>query len=224
MLLFLWYNYYGGNMYLNVNGTKYKIIIEKKKNKNTYIRVKDDLNIYVSTNRWTSDKQIEKLIEKNYDDIVKMIESKIKKNKESERNLFLGKEIDIVVVSNQKKPEIYNNKLYIKDRTKLDLYYKEIAYSVFKERLDVLYKLFNEYIPYPELKVRKMTSRWGVCNRKNKSITINTELVKKELKYIDYVIIHELCHFVHFNHSNDFWKLVEKYCKDYKNIRKEMKE
>jgi len=69
-----------------------------------------------------------------------------------------------------------------------------------------------------------MTSRWGVCNRKNKSITINTELVKKDLKYIDYVIIHELCHFVHFNHSSDFWKLVSKYCDNYKKLRKEMKE
>jgi hypothetical protein len=211
-------------MYLNVSGTKYKIIILKKDNKNTYIRVKEDLNIYISTNKRNSDRQIEKIIEKNYEDIVKMINSAKKKNKESEKNLFLGNEIDIVVVSTQKKPEIYNNKLYIKDKSKIDIYYKNIAYDIYKERLDYIYNLFNEYIPYPQLKVRRMTSRWGVCNRKNKSITINTELVKKDLKYIDYVIIHELCHFVHFNHSSDFWKLVSKYCDNYKKLRKEMKE
>jgi predicted metal-dependent hydrolase len=137
-------------MYLNVNGTRYKIIILKKNNKNTYIRVKEDLNIYISTNKRTSDKQIQKLIEKNYDDIVKMINSKKQKSKELEKNWFLGSEIGIVVVSNQKKPELYNNKLYIKDRSKVDIYYKSMAYDVFKERLDIIFKLFNEYIPYPE--------------------------------------------------------------------------
>lgn len=69
-----------------------------------------------------------------------------------------------------------------------------------------------------------MKSRWGVCNRKNISITLNLELIKKEVKYIDYVIIHELSHFIEFNHSHRFWEYVNKYCDDYKKIRKEMKE
>lgn len=211
-------------MYFELDDNKYEIVIERKNNKNTYIRVKKDNKIYVYTNKWSKEKDLIKLIEDNYETINKMIKQVEKKNNNIDKNYYLGQEIDIVILSNQTYPEIYNNKLYIKDRLKLDKYYKELAHTVFKERLDLLHSNFEEHIPYPILKIRKMTSRWGVCNRKNLSITLNSELIKKEVKYIDYVIIHELSHFIEFNHSVKFWKCVEKYCKDYKIIRKEMKE
>ena len=67
-----------------------------------------------------------------------------------------------------------------------------------------------------------MKTRWGVCN-KNNSITLNSDLIKYGYEQIDYVIIHELSHFIHFNHSKDFWNLVNKYCKNYKEIRKSLK-
>jgi predicted metal-dependent hydrolase len=209
---------------MNIDGNKYEVVIEKRNNKNIYMRVKKDLKIYVSTNRWTSNKYIKKVLTDNYDSIKSMIEKMKNRKDKEEKPMLFGHEIDVVVISNQKHPEIYGNKLYIGDRSKLDTYYKEISYQLFKERLDKLYREFVEGIPYPELKVRKMTSRWGVCNRKNKSITINSELIKKELKYIDYVIVHELCHFIHFNHSSSFWESVSKYCSDYKQLRKEMRE
>ena len=202
----------------------YEVVIIRKDNKNTYIRVKEDLKIYVYTNKWTKDREIEKIISDNHKSINKMLEREKRKQLENNKNYLLGKEIDIVVLSTQDKPELYNNKLYIKDRSKLDKYYKYIALDIFEERLKYIYSKFEESIPYPKLKVRKMTSRWGVCNKKNISITLNLELIKKDLKYIDYVIIHELCHFIEFNHSSKFWNSVEKYCKDYKSLRKEMKE
>lgn len=60
-------------MVFNYNNQEYNILIEKKKtNKNTYIRVKSDMNIYVTTNFFTSDKSIKKLIDDNYNEIVKM--------------------------------------------------------------------------------------------------------------------------------------------------------
>ncbi len=201
-----------------------EVVIIRKNNKNTYIRVKEDLKIYVYTNKWTKDKEIEKLIENNSASINKMLEQQIKKINKSKKNYYLGNEIDVVVLSNQTKPEIYNNKLYIKDKSKLDKYYKDLAMDFLKSRVEEVYNKFEENIPYPKIKVRKMTSRWGVCNRKNISITLNSELIKKEIKYIDYVIIHELCHFIEFNHSYKFWNYVEKYCKDYKSLRREMKE
>lgn len=69
-----------------------------------------------------------------------------------------------------------------------------------------------------------MKSRWGVYNRKNHSITLNSHLIEYSIEKLDYVIIHELCHIIHFDHSKDFWLLVSKYCPDYKKIRKELKE
>lgn len=211
-------------MYITIDNVDYEIIILKKRIKNTYIRVKEDLKIYVTTSKWTSNNDIKKLIERELDNIRKMINKQLRRLDESTR--ILGIDIDIIVISNLKEPELdlNNHKLYIKDRSKIDNYYKLIATSLFKKRLDYIYNLFDEAIPYPILKIRKMKSRWGVCNRKDNSITLNLELLKKDIKYVDYVIVHELSHFVHFNHSKPFWNLVSKYKPDYKLIRKELRE
>lgn len=211
-------------MYFEFNNNKYEIVIIRKDNKNTYIRVKDDLKIYVTTNKFTSDKIILKLLDENYGNIVSMIEKSLRKKMRNEKSMILGNEVDIVVFSYQDKPELYNNKFYIKNKDKLDKYVKDYAYEIFENRLKKLYNIFEEKIPYPKLKIRKMTSRWGVCNRRDNSITLNIELIRMDIKYLDYVIVHELSHFVHFDHSNNFWKLVSKYCSNYKEIRKEMRE
>lgn len=211
-------------MYIDIEDKQYEVIIVRKNNKNTYIRVKDDCKIYVYTSKQIKEKEINKILLEHYNSIFKMIKKVESKNKNKNKTYYLGNEIDIIVFPDQTKPELYNNKFYIKDRTKLDYYYKVLAMEVFKERLEYIYNIIEEPIPYPKLKIRKMTSRWGICNRKNISVTLNLELIKKDIKYIDYVIIHELVHFIEFNHSQNFWKYVEKYCSDYKKIRKEMKE
>lgn len=209
-------------MYLDINNKKYEIVITKKNIKNMYIRVKDDLKIYINVNSFTSDKQIKELITSNYNNIVNMVLKQEKKNNKN-KNTILGKDIDIVIFNEQTRPELYGNKFYIKDDN-LDKHLKEYAFVIFKERLDYIYPLFKEKIPYPILKIRKMTSRWGVCNRKDKSITLNLELIKMDIKYLDYVIVHELSHFVYFDHSKDFWNTVSKYSPNYKELRKEMRE
>ena len=68
-----------------------------------------------------------------------------------------------------------------------------------------------------------MTSRWGVCNSGSMSVTLNTKLITKPIHLIDYVIIHELCHFKHMNHSKEYWKYVESIYPYYKKARKELK-
>ena len=86
------------------------------------------------------------------------------------------------------------------------------------------YGVFMEKIPVPNLKIRKMTSRWGVCNIKNYNVTLNYQLSKYNIRCLDYVIVHELSHFVYPNHSRNFWNLVGKYYPNYKECRKELKE
>ena len=88
---------------------------------------------------------------------------------------------------------------------------------------EIIIELYEEKIPFPTLKIRKMSSRWGVCNRKNNSVTLNSQLMMYDVEIIKYVIIHELCHFIHFNHSKSFWDSVEKYCPNYKLLRKTLK-
>ncbi len=206
-------------MKYEVDGINYDIILTKKRIRNIYVRFKNN-SICVSTPFLVSEKEIYSVLDKNIDFIRKMIKRENKKNTIT----YLGKSVDIVGISNLKKPEYSNGKIYVKDRSKIDDNLKLLAQPIFMERLNYIYNLFEENIPFPQLKIRKMTSRWGVCNRKTKSITLNSELIKYDIIYIDYVIVHELSHFVHFNHSKSFWMTVSKYCPQYKMIRKNLRE
>jgi len=70
---------------------------------------------------------------------------------------------------------------------------------------------------------RKNRSRWGSCSARN-AINLNTRLLTCPGELQDYVILHELCHIPHKNHSRAFWKLVERYMPDWKERRKRLRE
>ncbi|MBR6102364.1 MAG: M48 family metallopeptidase [Ruminococcus sp.] len=70
--------------------------------------------------------------------------------------------------------------------------------------------------------VKRMSASWGRCSSGG-NISINANIVYYPRDCIDYVIIHELCHLVHMDHSVEFWALVGKYCPDWKNIRARLK-
>jgi len=55
------------------------------------------------------------------------------------------------------------------------------------------------------------------------TVTLNSSLIHKDVTLIDYVIIHELCHFKYMDHSSAFWKEVEKYYPYYKLARERLK-
>ena len=105
----------------------------------------------------------------------------------------------------------------------LNKYINKLTSQVFSEEIAKILKIMPN-IPEFTLKIRKMSSRWGVCNYVKKTVTLNSELIKYERKIIDYVIVHEFSHFTHHNHSAAFWDLVETYYPLYKLARKELKE
>ena len=76
----------------------------------------------------------------------------------------------------------------------------------------------------PTLIIKKMKAKWGYYNKRDNIVCLNLNLISYDIDDIDYVIVHELCHIVHFNHSKDFWSLVEKYKKNYKVNRKNLRE
>ena len=209
-------------MQYKINDFFCNVYIEKKNNKNTYIRIKEDLNIYVTTNYFTTEKQIIKLLDNNYDYLFKMLNNMKQRNEKKELFYYLGKKYDIIYLDSN--VELYDDKIYVKNEETLNKWYKKQIKKIFKERLDYNYSLFIENIPYPNLRIRKMKTRWGVCNKKTNTVTLNSELIKYDISKIDYVIIHELSHFLHFNHSRNFWNQVEKYCPNYKKIRNELKD
>ena len=212
------------NVQLEVNGQKYNIEIDKKRTtRNTYIRVKKDLAIHVTTHTFTSDMAIYKLIKDNYSKIVKMIEDQTKKKENNDGFFYLGKRYDIVYVDSN--DIIFGDeKVFMNKNLDIDKWYKKKAKTYFQERFDIMYNSFSKKVPYPDLRIRKMTSRWGVCNTRLKTITLNLELIKRDTKYLDYVIVHELSHFIEANHSSRFWKQVSKYYPNYKEVRKKLKD
>ena len=208
-------------MSFSYNDSNYDIKVIRKNNKNAYIRVKDNV-IEVVVPTYYTDKMVEKLVLENKSSITKMLNKASLKSEMNDGFWYLGVKYDII-----KTPlydiEFSNYKVYVNDLKNLDKFIKNKAKSLFLERLDYWYSVFLEKIPYPKLRIRVMKTRWGVCNRKNNTVTLNLDLIKYSVDKLDYVIIHELSHFVHFNHSESFWKLVSKYCPDYKKIRKELR-
>ena len=211
-------------MKYEIDGIEYNVIIEKKNNKNTYIKVKDDLNIYVTTNYLVRDKEIEKLLNDNYVSIKKMINRK-KKVKAKEDGFYLfGRKYDIIVDSRVDEIYLEGSKIYVSNMDKFNKWLKKETIKLYKEHLDRIYNMFEENIPYPKLKIRNMKTRWGVNNKRDNSVTLNSKLIEFDSTKLDYVIVHELSHFVHFDHSKAFWSVVSKYSPNYKEIRKEMRE
>jgi len=211
-------------MKYQLDGIEYNVIINKKNNKNLYIRVKEDMNIYVSCNYFTTKGMIEKVLNENKDSLRKMLNSIKNKNKKKDKFFYLGKGYDIIFKEDTKYTIIYDDKIITKNEKTLNKWLKEETIRVFDERYVYVFNHFKENIKSPILKIRDMKTRWGVYNRLKHTITLNSRLIEFDTKKIDYVIIHELSHIIHFNHSKSFWNLVSKYCKDYKEIRKEMKD
>lgn len=202
----------------------YNVIIDRKiSTKNTYIRVKDNLDIYVTCNTITSNRYILNLINDNKKRIIKMINKEKKKRAKEEFFYYLGKKYDLVYL-NKKGITFGDEKVFVSNDFNLDKWYKKEAEKIFQIELDKMYNSFIYKIPYPSLCIRKMKTRWGVCNVRAHKVTLNLELIKKDIKYLDYVIVHELSHLLYPNHSKDFWNCVGENFKDYKKIRKELKQ
>ncbi len=210
-------------MKYTIENKEYDVIITKKNNKNTYLRVKEDMKIYVTTSRFITKSYIKTLLDNNTDAIKKMIDAQTKRNKKNEYFNILGRSYE-VFIDDVDDIKFLDDAIFTPSKEYLDKWLKKEIKKLFKERLDYNYNRYQEKIPYPKLKIRTMSSRWGVCNIRDNSVTLNTKLIEYEIDKLDYVIIHELSHFIHFNHSKSFWNQVSKYTPNYKQIRNELKD
>ena len=98
-----------------------------------------------------------------------------------------------------------------------------------KEQIhDLCNKAFPYYekrgIKYPEIKFRKMVSRWGSCHTKKGILTFSTNLMYAPAECIEYVVWHEFTHFLQPNHSSKFYDELAKVYPNWKECRKKLKE
>lgn len=202
----------------------YEVNVEiiRKNNKNIYFRVKEDGKLYVTCNRFVFQKDIIKMIKENEKSLLKMYEASMKKNERDLSFYYLGKPLIKVFDEKIKKVYIEDEMIYAKNDRQLDKWYKDECIRVFNIEIDKCLEWFDNIPPF-SLKVRSMKTRWGVNNVTRRIITLNSELLKKDVTLIDYVIVHELCHFYEANHSSRFWAQVEKRYPEYKLARKRLR-
>ena len=104
-------------------------------------------------------------------------------------------------------------------------YFSEIEIrEVILDLCQKVYPYFEKQgIPYPAIKFRKMVSQWGNCRNKEGVLTFNINLMYTPFECVEYVVLHEFCHFLQANHSRVFYDELEKVCPDWKERRKLLK-
>lgn len=208
-------------IYQASNGLEIEVIVNRKNNKNIYFRVKEDLKLYVNAPMFLSSNSILNLIKDNETAILKMYEKVANKNNDNDKFWYLGKSYDIKF-SDDSNIAFKDNCIYTPSIEALENFYQKQVVKIFTEEVEIAKKCFSK-LPNFTLKFRKMKTRWGVCNTFKKTVTLNTELLKKDIELLDYVIIHELCHFFEGNHSKNFWELVQQAYPNYKEARKKLR-
>jgi len=219
---------------------KYRII-KKLGVKNIYLRVSKDGEITVSGGLLLTKRRAEKLInekkhwiESKLHQLAK-IDEKFSSVKQVKSFLYLGEEYPIRLIADSKKyhyikVKFSNDILTIYSKNELsqeeishhrDEFYRRQIKSVAEE-------IFNQLIDKTTLQptkisYRKAKTRWGSCSAKN-SISINLYLVALPIELLEYVILHELIHIAHKNHSQTFWNSVATYSPNYKLYDKQLKE
>ena len=221
----------------HINGIEY--ILTRKSVKNVNLRLHKDGSVHVSANPRVPLYYIDNFVYGNRDFIAKAKEN-ITKSKEKcliptdfcdkAEFYFLGRQTIIKAVS-KGEVKLDNNIVYIPanngEAVKKHLlkWLNAQAALIFKQYVQETYREFKQHynIPYPEITVRAMKSRWGSCRPDKAKITLNLMLLAAPPECIKYVTVHEFAHLLHPNHSKDFWNVVARFVPDYKDRRNALK-
>ena len=200
-------------------GDDLNVEINRKKIKNIYFRIDDDLNILVTCPRFVSDREIDKLLNENIKSLEKMYKRAVDHTIKEGKIYYLGEKLEYIYY---KKVMFDKGVAYGPSIDAVNEYLEKHSLDFFQKRMDIYVKEFDN-LPKFRLRVRKMKTRWGVCNKGSMTVTLNTLLIHKRVDLIDYVIVHELSHFDHMDHSALFWASVERHYPNYKSARKELR-
>ncbi|RXJ78641.1 hypothetical protein CRV03_01015 [Arcobacter sp. F155] len=190
---------------VKINYEIYNVIVKKKiSNKHVYLRLKDKNLLEISSNKYFSKLDAVDLINRQKEWIVNRRDVFLRKEKNKNSYLLFGKRYSLEDIKEEE----------------LDKLYKEKAQKIIPKLVEEFATKMNLYPT--SIKYRKNKRTWGSCNYKN-GLNFNILLTQFPLEVIEYVVIHELAHIEHKNHSKAFWALVKRYCKDYKQREKLLK-
>ena len=215
---------------------EFQYILTRKSVKNLNMRIKPDGEIHVSANRFVAVKYIDSFVLSHEKTLIKTLDKyeKIRANTLSplqyvsgEKIHFLGEVLHLLVekspvegvdkwgkflILRVKDTEDFNRKERVIKR-----WAKKMQMEIFQEICKEIYPLFQPLgVKYPLIKIRCMKSRWGSCQPQKGIITLNGKMIAAKREAIEYVVLHEFTHFIHPNHSKDFYGLVEQLMPDWK--------
>ena len=196
----------------------YEFEIKESKKAVKYLRLKvgQSGEISLSIPLRTKENHILEFLEKNLEWLRKT-SAKIKaKNSAKNENQveFLGGSYELII---DKKASGVSIELFsIKAASKAD--FRRFCDEKAKELLNASIARFAPLIARPinHISFKHMRTRWGSCNKVKGYINLNLDLITKKKEFIEYVVLHELAHLVHANHSKDFYALISKHMPDYK--------
>ncbi len=195
----------------------------KPRMKNIYFRITDSGEVKISSSK-ISKKRVYELIDEKEAWIAKAVQKvnskpSIVKGKEI---LYFGETYSLAESEHfAKLHKKCTNATQEKQNLHYQTFYKAEAERYLKERLDH-YALKMGLSP-KEMRLRRMKRQWGNC-RSNGVITFNIHLMQTPKECIDYVVVHELAHMIHMNHSKAFHALVEQYLPQSKEKRTRLKQ
>lgn len=221
---------------------QYDLIYKNIKNIN--LRIKVDGSITVSAPKHIEGDKIDQFVISKSTYILNSLEKfklistirpKEKHYISGESFRYLGNALRLKLVL-QDKEEVHSDGIYLylgiknkenfsRKKRLIDNWMRYQTKIIYNEIAMETHKQFVKYnIDFPLIKVRKMKKRWGSCQPQTKTITINSRLIEAPRFCIEYVMMHEFCHFIHPNHSKDFYTLLQVMMPDWKERKKILEE
>ena len=218
------------------DGRAIEAVIDRGKRKNLYIQIVEG-QVIIKTPPRLDESEMLRFVRSREDWIFRSLQSsrikpkRLEKFTDGEEFTLLGRNCVLkhIYPDKYKKPYFDENFLFVSvnkavpdiDSIKRDCtqFITELANEQIKESCERLIRTTG--LCPKKITIKKMKSCWGRCSS-DRSISLNFYLYEQSKEQIDYVVIHELCHLVHMDHSRDFWTLVERFCPDWKRIRKEL--
>lgn len=218
--------------------------LERKRVKNINLRIRSDETLFVSASPVVAVNTIDDFILSKSDFILKSLnrfsekrrwEIDNKKYVSGESFYLLGKQMRLIVKQAEQnhveEDGIYitlsckRSDDYLLKKRLIEKFFCLRCYEEFNKIIERCYPLFKKYkVPYPNLKIRRMKTRWGSCIPSKKQITLNENLIHFSARCIESVVIHEFCHFRYPNHSKEFYNFMTILMPDWKERKKELDE
>ncbi len=224
---------------LEIDGKHYRYEIVRKRIKNIIARVDSNSIIRVSASRWVAEYEIINFLTRHVDWMDKSINQKEKRKKFQFENLkwvdgevvqLLGKERRLSIVdSDIEKVDLDESFLYIYTQNHSNIKKQlenwmdqECAerFGQIMEKTSLVFTMGDRQIP--RLKIKKLKTFWGSYSKKTNTITLNKLLITTDPKCIEYVMMHEWIHTIHYDHKAGFHKMFQELMPDYKARRKEL--